>query len=176
MASREWREANKERLRVAIKTWYETNKGQIRERRRAKRVANRESERARIRAWVDKNRERFNETRRSRRSRNPDLANAYHKSWRDVHPEKIRALRHTRRARKRGAEGHYVVGDLHAILEEQALSCYCGVSFLVTPPTVDHIIPLSRGGSNWPSNLQLLCQPCNDSKGAKTMKEWAGAV
>jgi 5-methylcytosine-specific restriction endonuclease McrA len=32
--------------------------------------------------------------------------------------------------------------------------------------------PLSRGGSNWPSNLQLLCKTCNSSKNNRTMEEW----
>lgn len=37
---------------------------------------------------------------------------------------------------------------------------------------IDHIQPLSRGGTNAMDNLQLLCAGCNLSKGAKTMKEW----
>lgn len=34
--------------------------------------------------------------------------------------------------------------------------------------TIDHIIPLSRGGSDELSNLQFLCRLHNSSKGAKT--------
>lgn len=33
--------------------------------------------------------------------------------------------------------------------------------------TVDHIVPISRGGGNDPSNLRVLCRPCNSRKGAR---------
>lgn len=31
--------------------------------------------------------------------------------------------------------------------------------------SIDHITPVVRGGTNDPSNLQVLCVPCNSSKG-----------
>lgn len=33
--------------------------------------------------------------------------------------------------------------------------------------TVDHVVPLSLGGNNWPANLQPLCLSCNLKKHTK---------
>ncbi len=41
-------------------------------------------------------------------------------------------------------------------------------------PTVDHVVPVSRGGVNHEHNLQILCMSCNGQKGTKTMGEWLG--
>src|SRR5712672_2699521 len=36
----------------------------------------------------------------------------------------------------------------------------------------DHVVPLSRGGSNALVNIATPCRPCNLSKGSKTAEEW----
>ena len=41
---------------------------------------------------------------------------------------------------------------------------------------VDHIIPRSRGGEHVWTNVQLLCGPCNRSKGNKTWTAWRREV
>lgn len=44
----------------------------------------------------------------------------------------------------------------------------CGKTTLVTKLTIDHIIPLARGGQNDISNLHTLCFSCNQQKTDKT--------
>jgi 5-methylcytosine-specific restriction endonuclease McrA len=40
----------------------------------------------------------------------------------------------------------------------------CRYCFATENLTYDHKTPLVRGGSNLPSNIQVLCQPCNGTK------------
>lgn len=63
----------------------------------------------------------------------------------------------------------YIILDL---FDEQDGKCVaCGIE-LGDNFHLDHIVPLSRGGLNVDSNVQLLCPSCNLSKGNKTMQEW----
>lgn len=38
--------------------------------------------------------------------------------------------------------------------------------------TVDHIIPLSKGGYDGPRNWCIACDKCNQAKGSLTVEEW----
>jgi len=37
---------------------------------------------------------------------------------------------------------------------------------------IDHMLPVSRGGTSHDANLQVLCAMCNQAKGNRTMGEW----
>ena len=50
--------------------------------------------------------------------------------------------------------------------------CNCGSN---ENQSVDHIIPLSRGGNHSIGNLMTLCRSCNSSKHARTLIEWRKA-
>ncbi len=42
--------------------------------------------------------------------------------------------------------------------------------------TLDHVVPLSKGGSNAISNCVPACATCNSSKGPKDLRVWLGIV
>ena len=59
--------------------------------------------------------------------------------------------------------------------EQEGVCASCGTHFPFRVMDVDHILPISRGGTDHPDNLQLLCSGCNRSKGGRTMAEWRAA-
>lgn len=64
----------------------------------------------------------------------------------------------------------------HRLYGEQEGVCIgCDTHFPFRVMDVDHILPKSRGGTDHPDNLQLLCSGCNRSKGNRTMAEWRAA-
>jgi hypothetical protein len=77
---------------------------------------------------------------------------------------------HRRRVAKKNADFVPVHPDV--IFERDRWKCcYCGckVSKKYDPnhdryPNLDHVIPISKGGSHRPENLQCLCRACNLEK------------
>lgn len=60
----------------------------------------------------------------------------------------------------------------HTLFGLQEGTCNgCRVAFPFRNFTVDHIIPRSRGGTDHPENLQLLCAACNSLKGNRSQPE-----
>ena len=121
------------------------NKAKIAVTNRAWKQANPEMVRANVRKWF---------------AANPGVV----QRWRKANPEAYRAQVQTRKALMANAEGRHTADDLKALLKQQNSRCgYCRKS-IKTTWTVDHIQPLSRGGTNWITNIQLLCLSCNTSK------------
>lgn len=72
------------------------------------------------------------------------------------------------------------------LLADDPRCVYCGRILAYDHPTrglvpnrycsIDHLLPVSRGGTDDPRNLVLACSGCNRSKGNRTPDEWAEMI
>ena len=107
---------------------------------------------------------------------NHDKVVEHRRRTRAKYPEKMAADRAKRRARIAAAAGTYDEDDVAAIYALQKGRCaYCRRKLGVTYD-VDHIIPLSKGGTNDRRNIQITCAKCNGTKGARHPLEHARRI
>lgn len=116
---------------------------------------------ARVQAWVAANQERRRAYRKEYYRRNAEKVKAEVKAYYQANPEKWRAWMQARRARLRNAPGTASVAQIAS-----RVAYYGGLCWMCHKPadTIDHVIPLVRGGSHWPANLRPACRSCNSSK------------
>lgn len=92
--------------------------------------------------------------------------------WSDKNPDKVREGQQRRNDRIRQAESHHTKADIEAQYARQGGKCeYCsepvGSRF-----HVDHVVPISRGGSDGADNIAIACPPCNREKHNLTGDEY----
>lgn len=145
--------------------------------RYGKRADCKECANERSRAWYRSNFQRVARTKRAYARRNKNRMQRYRAQWASENPDSIRTYTQRRRARLAGAAGRHTEADVVRLWQRQRGECArCGVRLGSRSEErafhVDHITPISRGGSNWPRNLQLLCPLCNTRKKDKTPAEF----
>jgi 5-methylcytosine-specific restriction endonuclease McrA len=154
-STKKWRAANYQRFYTNMRKWHAANPECAERSGKAYRIANAEKARAKTIQW---------------RKENPDKANAASR---------------LKRARKAAAEGRHTAADIEAIWIRQGKKC--AVPNCEHPISdvrgdknifhVDHIIPLKPksgpAGTNWPSNLQILCWKHNTQKRNRDPQKWA---
>lgn len=88
-------------------------------------------------------------------------------AWQRANKAKVVAGAQRYRARKARAGGSFTGDEWTALCNRYDNRCLaCGQQ---KPLAADHIIPVSKGGSSFISNIQPLCRECNSSKGTKTI-------
>jgi len=156
-------EAHKEHLSEYHAMYYEENKEQMLENNKQNYQENREQKLASQQAYREANKEKVADSKRRYAKTEGGRISA-------------RAHGYKRRAQKRESGGTHTPKQLREQLERQKRRCYysaCGHAKLIGVAWhADHVVPLSRGGSNSIENIVIACPDCNLRKHDKLPHEW----
>jgi len=152
----EWRRANPEKAKAIQDRWRQRHPKEARAKsyRWAKR--NPEKKKAQKRRWYQRHREEIK---------------ARVRHYKRENPHKVAALTARRSAQKRNLPVDLTAEDARRILAV-GRCFYCGQNFPRSEFTLDHFLPLSKGGGTTKANIIAACQPCNSSKGTKEPGEF----
>lgn len=146
------------------KVFYEKNSDSIKKRVMDYYFKNHEQNKEKIKSRYYSDVEKSRLSLRDSYERNKESRRLGAKSYRERNPSKYKATRSACKHRRRNAEGDFSSKDLLTMLEHQNNKCvYCRTD-ISSIYHVDHIVPISKGGSNYLENIQLLCPTCNMRK------------
>lgn len=161
-----WREKNQEKHNAASREWAVKNAEYSKKYKALKYQKNKPDVLEKAKSYYQKKRCAVLERVAQYREKNAEFVRAGHRSYYQRNKEMRRASNHTIRAQRSMAVGRHSKVDILKLKTLQRNKCACCRKTL-SSYHIDHIQALSKGGSNWPENLQLLCPNCNQRKSNK---------
>lgn len=166
----------KDKRRKAI--YYQENRERVLNRTLEYGKENRKKKRIYYANYYKENQNRVNEKNRKYNKQNREKMNEYYKEYRKT--EKGREVAYNRDLKRRSNKNHveFTRVDRRKMLDEVNWKCQnCNIKvhddrkMYNTPDkaNIDHIMPISKGGTSEPSNLQVLCKRCNLIKADKVL-------
>jgi len=92
--------------------------------------------------------------------------------YRTENPEKVKASVRARVVQVANAGGSYTDQDIASIRKVLGDRCRFCDAPLNKKGHVEHLCPVTRGGTSYPRNLTLSCEKCNLAKTNKTLAEF----
>jgi 5-methylcytosine-specific restriction endonuclease McrA len=165
LSTKLWQQANPETVRIKKKQWYKNNPEKAKAMQRRNYANNKETIKNANKQYRMSHREVVSQKDKARHQKR------YYEN-----PEYYSNKSHVRRVKQFAAEGRYSAADIQELYQSQECRClYCGIPIFFDIDCDlhrDHVVPISRGGTNYPSNIALACQSCNLSKGDKMLEAW----
>jgi len=186
-------EKNKEKINEKSKIFRQNNREKIRNQRRKKLgfkqfwkrierpIIKKQKQKEYTKRYYLKNKDEINKRKKINgkiyKPKDPDYFKKYYKNnkkhiiqltrnWNKNNPEKRRKYGNDRYVREKNIIGDYSISEwinLKIIMNNHCLNCWKTDTKL----TIDHIIPITKGGTNYIDNIQPLCKSCNSSKNNK---------
>jgi 5-methylcytosine-specific restriction endonuclease McrA len=160
-------------IRARVAKYRRENREKVNQRHAKYRRENVEKVKQALAKWARENPEKRRASKALRFSANPEKHRASDAKWRKANVEKIAVWASKRRAAKYAntpLNEMLTSTEWLAILAEANGHChYCGREAKLT---LDHVIPLSKGGKHSKDNVVPACLHCNESKKDKTLREW----
>lgn len=176
---RQWQLTNPEKRRAAARKYRANNPEICRERIRLWDIQNLGKFAAARSRWTSTNIEHVRAKRIEYRSRpeNKEREKFTKKIWCAANLDRVRKQgrlqANRRRVRLEANIGECSTTQMLARIEYHGWLCrYCKQGLDIKTVTIDHLIPVSRNGSNWPSNMVPACKSCNSRKHKKTYREY----
>lgn len=127
---------------------------------------NREQRIEAVAQWRRDNPEKAAESRKREYQSAKEAIKQRAREWFQNNRDRVKLNLAARDARERNAPGKFGIADLRKQYQKQDGLCFYCHAQLIDHGSIDHYIPLSKGGTNYPENIVLACWPCNNSKRA----------
>jgi 5-methylcytosine-specific restriction endonuclease McrA len=157
----------KECRKVQLRAYRAQNHVRVKHAQHAREFRQRHPERVRLslQKWLDAHPQYERDRARRRYAADPERSHDATYRWMARNPGKMQAYYAARTAVLRAA------GDVDREYVARLLSGQCAYC-PAEATSVDHVIPVSRGGTNQNENLVGACRRCNASKSDRTPDEW----
>jgi 5-methylcytosine-specific restriction endonuclease McrA len=161
---KKYREENRDKHNARSRAWHHRKRATVLARKKRYYQSNKDAHLKRAAAWATANPHKAKLSRDKWNNKNRERLRANDQKWAKANRDKKRVHEFNRRARELGAGGTATSEQVKA-----RVAFYGGLCWICQDPyrDVDHVIPLAKGGTNFPANLRCICKSCNSSKGAK---------